>query len=54
MPKNRDRQRKNRKKYKPNESRLRSVNEFGIKDPTPQAAVANIINGEVKKQFEAE
>ncbi|WP_422487121.1 hypothetical protein [Gudongella sp. DL1XJH-153] len=47
MSKNRNKQRTNRRKYKPHEameSRLKSENEFGIKDPTPQEAVSNIIN----------
>lgn len=50
MSKNRDRQRTNKRKYKPEEYLDRN-NEFGFRDETPRLALKEIINKEreVKK-----
>ena len=52
MPKNRDKQRANRKKYKMDEiiqERLDFKNSFNINDETPYQAVNNIINSKTKE-----
>lgn len=43
MSKNRDRQRANKRKYKPEEYLDRN-NEFGFRDETPRLAVKEIVN----------
>jgi hypothetical protein len=52
MPRNRDRQRANRKLYKQNGLAL--YNEYGVRDETPHMAVNNIIQKNKKERLENE
>jgi len=49
MPKNRERQKANKKKFQ-NEEKLNSTNAWGISDPTPMQMVNGIIDKERRQK----